>query len=298
MRIAITGGTGFIGGHLADSFIRDQVEVILISRSNKQETGRPVTRVSWDQLDRSAELLEGVDAIIHLAGESINQRWSTEAKKRILNSRIDTTTRIVQLVDRLQQKPQVVVSGSGISIYGTSESEVFDESSSARIEDFLSSVVERWEKASDQMEATRVIKLRTGIVFGMDGGALPKMILPYKLGIGGRVGNGKQWLSWIHIEDMIRLIRYCIENSEVKGPVNATAPHPVTNDEFGRTVGRVLHRPHLLPVPSFVFKVMFGELSDLLLKGQKVLPAKIMGHGFTYKYPNLESALRDLLRRN
>ena len=295
MKIAITGGTGFIGSHLINAFIQEQHEVILISRSAKQETSSSVTRVSWDQLDRSSDPLEGVDAIIHLAGESINQRWTAKAKQRILESRLETTTKIAQLVDLLHHKPKVVISGSGMSIYGTSETETFVESSPARVEDFLSSVVEEWEKVSDKLEGTRVVKLRIGIVLGMDGGALPKMILPYKFGVGGRIGTGKQWLSWIHIEDIIRLIRYCIENNEVNGPVNATAPHPVTNDEFGRTIGRVLRRPHLFPVPSLVFKVMFGELSDLLLKGQKVLPEKIIGHGFTYTYPTLEGALRDLV---
>lgn len=299
MRIAISGGTGFIGGHLIDYFIRRGHEVIIVSRScSMKNTSHRVQCVTWEELDQQSSLLEGLDAVINLAGESINQRWTEAAKKRILNSRIEVTQRISRFIAQLQQKPKVVINGSGMSVYGTSLTEIYDEESPHRIEDFLSSVVEEWEKAADDIQATRVVKLRIGMVLGGSGGALPKMALPYKLGVGGKVGSGQQWFSWIHIEDMLKLIHYCMEHEEISGPVNATAPNPVTNDQFGRTLGKVLKRPHLFPVPSFVLKLIFGEMSELLLKGQRVLPKALLNHGFVFTYPTIEEALNEIYTKN
>ncbi|GAB7386775.1 TIGR01777 family oxidoreductase [Bacillaceae bacterium] len=296
MKLAISGGTGFIGSHLVRYYQARGDEVIVISRSAKK--GIPGAKViSWERSLEHPEALEELDAFINLAGETIDQRWTASAKRRILESRVKATGKVAAIVERLQRKPRAVINGSGISIYGTSETETFDETSPPRRADFLSSVVEQWEKAADAICGTRLVKLRIGIVLGKDGGAFPKMMLPYRWGVGGRIGSGCQWLSWIHIEDMVRLIDYCIRQEDLHGPVNATAPHPVTNDEFGRVLAKTMRRPHWLPVPAFLCKAAFGELSLLLLQGQRVLPKVLLAHGFSFRYPTLERALSELLRR-
>ncbi len=246
-------------------------------------------------MSKDVKLLEGVDAIVNLAGESINQRWTSAAKERILQSRLDTVNQIASIVSRLDTKPAVVVNASGISIYGTSETESFVEHSEPNVKDFLSGVVEQWEQAMDQIQDTRLVKLRLGIVLGTDGGAFPKMMLPYKYGIGGRIGSGKQVLSWIHVEDLCRLIDFCIENEDIIEQVNATAPQPATNDEFGRTLAKVMRTSHRIPVPAFIMKLMFGELSTLLLEGQRVFPYLAIEYEFDFKYPTLTMALQDLV---
>jgi hypothetical protein len=294
LKVAVAGGTGFIGGHLIRHLLERHDEVVLISRSHAKRSPFGLKTFRWDELPERKAELEGLDAIVNLAGESINQRWTADAKRRILQSRVETATRIAELVAALYNKPGVVVNGSGISAYGTSETETYDETSPPRVVDFLSGVVEKWEQAIDAISDTRVVKLRTGIVLGRDGGALPLMALPYKLGVGGRVGSGRQWMSWIHIEDMVRLIRFVIENESVRGPVNATAPHPVTNDEFGRALARTLRRPHWFPVPAVLIKLALGQMSELLLNGQHVRPRVLLESGFTFLYPTAESALARL----
>ncbi|WP_248925657.1 TIGR01777 family oxidoreductase [Paenibacillus hamazuiensis] len=296
MKIAIAGGTGFIGKHLIRHFLQERHSVILISRRYTEQADPNVRTVTWAELENNTGSLEGVDAIVNLAGESINQRWTAAAKERILQSRLDTVGRIVSLVDRLQAKPSVVVNASGMSIYGTSETEEFDESSPKRITDFLADTVEKWEAAIDRIRGVRVVKLRVGVVLGNDGGAFPKMAMPYKLWVGGRIGSGRQVLSWIHIRDMVRLIDFCIRHDGISGPVNATAPNPVTNDEFGRALGRALGRPHLFPVPAFMFNLLFGELAVLLLEGQRVIPRVLLRHGFEFEYPTIERALTALTK--
>lgn len=298
MKIAVAGGTGFIGTHLIDYLRKLGDEVILVSRSanGSNRFGLPV--VTWNAMLAEKERLEGLDAFVNLSGESINQRWTQEAKKRILQSRLDTAEQLGKLIDALEAKPKAVINGSGMSIYGTSETDSYDERSPQRLTDFLAGVVEQWEKAVDeQVRGPRTVKLRIGLVLGTDGGALPQMALPYKLGVGGRVGSGKHWMSWIHIDDMVRLIRYCAEREDLAGPVNATAPYPVTNDQFGRALGRAIHRPHWMPVPSFTLKLLFGELSVLLLKGQKVIPRAALEHGFMYHFPTIDEALGELYTR-
>jgi uncharacterized protein len=295
--IIITGGTGFVGSHLIDYLLQRGDHVTVISRKAKHSERAGVNYATWQQVHDADECFEGAYAIVNLAGESINQRWTTSAKERILNSRLTATSAIARLVARMQNKPKVVINGSGMSIYGTSESEVFDESSPARITDFLADVVRQWEQAADKIHDTRLVKIRIGIVLGSEAGALPPMTLPYRLFAGGKVGTGRQWMSWIHIQDMVRLIDYCIDHPDLSGPVNATAPNPLTNNDFGRTIGEVLRRPHWFPVPSFLFKLLFGELSILLLEGQNVLPRKLLEHGFEFRYPTLEKALRSLWRR-
>lgn len=294
MKVAVGGGSGLIGKHLIRDLLKDGHEVILISRSPSSEL--PVPCITWADVEREPMQLNGMDAIVNLSGESINQRWTSDAKKRITLSRLQTTEAIAACVSAVPDKPKVVINGSGMSIYGTSETDTFDESSPHRITDFLAGVVEKWEQAATAIRGTRVVLLRTGIVLDRKGGAMPKMLMPYRIGAGGRIGNGTQWMSWIHMADMIGIIRYAIEHTAVMGPVNCTAPFPVLNDEFGRMAAKVLHRPHWLPIPAFVFKLAFGEMSVLLLEGQRVLPKRIQQAGYTFRYPQLAEALTDLLQ--
>ena len=286
MKVAVTGGTGFIGQHLIDSLIGQGHEVFLISRREASSKRAGVTSLTWGGLEQDVSALEGVDAIVNLAGETINQRWTTEAKGRILASRVISTRRVAEMVARLQHKPKVVVNGSG-----TANPEQIDENTVA----FLADVVRDWEKAADEIQDVRVVKLRTGVVLGSDGGAFGKMILPYRLFVGGPVGSGKQWMPWIHIRDIVRLIEFCIQKEDIKGPVNATAPESVTNDQFGRAVGRAMGRPHWLPMPEFAMRLLFGEMADLLLKGQKIEPVRAQKHGFVFEFGTIEKALRDLV---
>ncbi|WP_017753947.1 TIGR01777 family oxidoreductase [Calidifontibacillus oryziterrae] len=324
MKIVLFGGSGFIGKHLISYFTKKGAHVVLVSRTKRNihlekrlgakngierhsgvndgaqllaQVNSLVQYVTWKELQQDVGLLEQADAFINLAGETINQRWTANAKEKILESRVCSTKTVTGIVQRLHSRPKVVINGSAIGIYGMSDTVVFDETSTQSGNDFLAKVVKEWESTADLMKPyTRIIKLRLGVVLGKDGGALPKMILPYKLFVGGKVGTGKQWLSWIHIGDLVQLIEHCIINETINGAINATAPTPVTNDEFGRTVGQVLRRPHLFPVPAFVLKLMFGEMSRLLLDGQKVLPKNALESGFHFNYPTVEKACKDLLR--
>ena len=248
MKIAVTGGSGFIGKRLISHLQKQGHEVINISRSPRAVVEH-VRTVTWDQLKTDSSAFAGLDAIVNLAGESINQRWTAAAKERIVGSRLKAAEQVAQLVEHMEVKPKVVVNASGMSVYGTSETETFDERSPHRPVDFLSRVVEQWEDAADQIQGTRIVKVRVGLVLDGKEGAFPKMALPYKLGVGGPIGSGKQWLSWIHIDDMVRLIDFCIQNEAIIGPVNATAPNPVTNREFGRALGNAMRRPNLFPLP-------------------------------------------------
>ncbi|MBV6714286.1 TIGR01777 family oxidoreductase [Paenibacillus chitinolyticus] len=294
MRIAISGGTGFIGGHLIAHFKKRGDELILISRSASGHAYAGVQTVTWSEIEHNPRYLEGTDAWINLAGSTINQRWSETAKRQILSSRLKTTAAVASTLKALQNKPPVVVNASAMAIYGTSETHTYDEFSPVRADDFLAEVVKEWEEAADRIPAERIVKIRTGLVLGTDGGAFPKMALPFKFGAGGRIGSGSQWMSWIHIADMVALIDACIHNEDISGPVNATAPHPVRNREFAQTLGSVLRRPHVLPVPAFALKLVLGELSMLLLEGQRVLPRKLLEHEFQFRYPTLEEALLEL----
>ncbi|RAP77069.1 TIGR01777 family oxidoreductase [Paenibacillus montanisoli] len=298
MKVAVTGGTGYVGKLLVQALLNRGNEVWVVSRfENKQNKKTKLHFVTWSQLAESPSLLEGVNAIVNLAGESINRRWTKEGKSAILQSRLNAARSIAKVVQALSRKPSVVVNASGISIYGTDGSVVSDEWSPAVTTDFLSSVVEKWEAAANRIEVNRLVKLRIGLVLGMQGGAFPKMLLPYKLMAGGRIGNGKQWIPWIHEDDMIRLILFCLDNPEVKGAVNACAPEPVTNDQFGRAIGKAMGRPHWFPVPGFLLKTLLGELSFLLLEGSRAVPRKSLELGFEFRYPTVQETMSQLLGR-
>ncbi|MDQ0111145.1 TIGR01777 family oxidoreductase [Paenibacillus harenae] len=302
MRVAIAGGTGFIGKALTKALLARSDEVIIISRAgnrNESPIGSPKTLRyrSWDDVARTPSLLEGIDAIINLSGESINQRWTADAKHRVLQSRLTAAARIAALHDALVHKPKVVINASGISAYGMSLDGEFDESSPISVTDFLSGVVKEWERAADSIPAERLVKLRVGLVMDRAEGAFPLMALPYKLFGGGRIGSGKQWLSWIHIDDIVRLMLFCLDNDSISGAVNASAPNPLRNDAFGRAIGNAMGRPHWFPVPAFVLKAALGEMSVLILEGQRALPRKSMELGFTFLYPTAESCLNAIFAR-
>ena len=317
MKVGIIGGSGFVGTHLSRHLAEQGHEVIVWTRSPHQ-TKRPInfteTSVRLAHWPLPKELASGsgsdqrneerladddvlsVDAIVNLAGETINQRWTTKAKENILNSRIETTKRLVKYIQDGVLRPKVVLNASAIGYYGTSLTDKFNEQSLPG-DDFLANVCQAWEQEADAVTSleVRLLKLRVGVVLGRDQGALSRLLMPYRLFVGGTVGSGQQWVSWIHVDDLVRLICFALENEALEGAVNGTAPRPVRMKEFGKTVGKVLHRPHWFPVPTFLLRMIFGEMSALIVRGQHVLPEKALQNGFAFRYAELEDALADLL---
>jgi hypothetical protein len=297
MKVAVSGATGLIGTALRESLASDGVEVLALSR---RKSVPPLESVSWDvengRFDASA--LEGTDAVVHLAGEPIARRWNESRKKAIRESRVQGTRLLVEGLKSLKQRPKVLVSSSAIGFYGNRGDEVLDESSPPGT-GFLPETCQAWERAA--MEAMglglRTAVLRTGIVLSTRGGALGKMLLPFRMGLGGPVGSGRQWMSWIHIDDLVGAIRFILQKDDVMAAVNGTAPSPVTNREFTRALGRALSRPAFLPAPAFGMKLLFGEMSEILLEGQRVLPKKLSANGFEFRHPELPGALQDVLDR-
>ena len=243
----------------------------------------------------SAESLEGTDAIVHLAGEPIAQRWNDEVKQKIRESRATGTRHLVQALSTLQKRPGVLVCGSAVGYYGSRGEEILTESSPAG-SGFMADVCKAWEKEADLAESLgiRLIKLRTGVVLGANGGALAKMLPPFKAGMGGKMGHGDQWMSWVHLDDLVGLIQHGLENP-VGGPVNGTAPNPVTNADFTKALAHRLGRPALVPMPAFSLKFMFGEMADVMLASQRVLPKAAEAAGYRFRYPDVESALANVL---
>lgn len=297
MNIIVCGGTGLVGSALVKSLLGDGYTVKVITRKPLvgHEASPRLQYMSWNELKQRPELLEGTNTVVNLAGETLNQRWTDKSKQRILQSRLLSVTKLAQALSALQKKPEVIIQASAVAAYGTSLTETFDETSPRRSADFLSQVVEQWEETANAYPSdSRLIKLRISLVLDRKKGAFPLMKLPYRFGFGGRIGSGHQWMSWIHIEDIVRLITYCIHTPEIVGAVNASSPHPLTNEQFGKTVAHVYHRPHWFPVPSFLVQKLVGEMSTLVLDGQKVLPRKALEHGFKFKYPSLKEALEEL----
>lgn len=294
--ILISGASGFIGSHVADHATQNGYDVARMVRSKDAvKEGDVYWRPSENEIDRNA--LEGRDAVVHLAGESLIGRWTAEKKARIRDSRVEGTKLLCRTLAECKQPPRVLISASAVGIYGDRGDELLDESS-APGNDFLAQVGQEWEAATQPAKdaGIRVVLLRIGMVLGPDGGALGQMLLPFRLGIGGRLGSGRHYMSWIAIQDLARIIIFCIENEQIDGPVNAVSPNPVRNFEFTKTLGRVMSRPTVLPVPAFALRLIFGQLADaLLLASQRVTPAKLQDLEFSFEYIDLENALRSML---
>ncbi|EWG13230.1 TIGR01777 family oxidoreductase [Cytobacillus firmus] len=299
MRIAIAGGTGFVGSALVKKLLEKKHELFILTRNTADKRpSKNLNYVQWLNDDNSPEdALEGIDVFINLAGESINSgRWTDERKKRILNSRITATMEVLRIISRLEEKPYTLINASAVGYYGTSRNETFTEATRKSGTDFLAETVRRWEEEASKAEEfeVRTVFCRFGIILEKNDGALPRMALPYKLFAGGPVGTGDQWVSWIHLDDVVNGILFCIEHEQLQGPVNFTSPNPLTMKQFGKTLGEVLNRPHWMPAPGFALKIALGEMSTLVLEGQKVLPAKLQAFGYDFLYPDLRSALRNI----
>jgi uncharacterized protein (TIGR01777 family) len=303
MKILVTGATGLIGRSICGALMGEGHEVVGLSRSPEKAKGLAVAEAfKWEpQSGRPPEqALNGVDAVIHLAGEPIAaRRWTEEQKKSIRDSRIISTRNLVNSFRLKGAKPAVLISGSAIGYYGNRGDEELYESS-APGQGFMSKVCQDWEAEAEQARylGIRVVQLRTGVVLSEEGGALQKMLTPFKFGLGGPLGSGRQWFSWIHIDDITGILRHALVTPSVSGPVNGTAPEPVTNAEFTRQLGRVLRRPAFLPVPKFGLQALMGEMSEVLLGSQRVIPKAALAAGYEFLYPALAPALADLLGDN
>ncbi|MCB0165094.1 MAG: TIGR01777 family oxidoreductase [Anaerolineae bacterium] len=302
MRVLITGGTGAIGHHLTDLLLKEGHDVTILSRKTLKPARLPakVTFLQWDGKTAKGwgNHLEAVDAVVNLAGAGIAEgRWTAERKKVILDSRVNAGQAVVEAFESVNQKPPVLIQASGVNYYGMDKEKAFTEADGPG-NDFLAEVCIQWEAATAPVEAmgVRRVIIRTGAVLDPDEGALPKLAMPVRFFIGGPLGSGRQWLSWIHYADEVEAIKFLIETEAACGPVNMTAPQPVRNKELAQAIGRVLHRPAMMPAPGLAVKLMVGELSDVVLEGQKVVPAALQRLGYPFKYPQLDAALENLLR--
>jgi len=299
MKIAIAGGNGFIGKAMCKSFLEQQHEVYILSRQPEELATMPgVAHIRWmHDGDRPEQQLEGVDAIINLAGQSLSSgRWTAKRKTALLESRLSTTKEIVRVIHEMKRQPSVLINASAIGYYGVSRNQQFTEQDRVEPTDFLSRIVNEWEQEAVK-SGIRTVLMRLGVVLGANEGAFPKMLLPYKLFIGGTLGSGNQPLSWIHVDDVAGAALYCIENPAIKGAVNFTAPQPVTMQQFGHTLAEQLHRPHYFPIPSALLKLMLGEMSMLLLEGQRVIPEKLLNEQYTFQYAELSQAIHSLVSK-
>jgi uncharacterized protein len=299
LKIVIAGGSGFVGKALTDFFLKNGDEVYILTRQLKPNQPS-LTYVEWLKPgSKPASYLEGADVFVNLAGESINSgRWDIKRKQRIVQSRLNATQEILNIAENLPKKPKLLINASAIGYYGTSESLTFTEESKSVGHDFLAETVKQWEQLAMNAEnfGVRTIFCRFGIVLARDGGALPKMSLPYRLFAGGKLGKGGQWVSWIHIEDVVQAISFAIQEENLRGPVNFISPNPVQMDAFGKELAKVLHRPHWIPTPEIALKLILGEMSMLMLEGQKVYPDKLLKNHYTFRYPTLDLALKDIFQ--
>lgn len=301
MRVIVTGGSGLIGRVLVESLAQDGHEVIVLSRKPGSVKNLPkgVRAEKWDGQTAQGwgKLADGVGAIVNLAGATISDRWSDTHKKEIRDSRVNAGQAIVEAVKAASQKPGVAIQSSAVGFYGPRGSEEITEEAKAG-SDFLASVCKDWEASTVELESlgVRRVIVRTGVVLDENGGALPKMVMPVKMFVGGPLGSGKQYFPWIHLADEVAAIRWLIDNPKASGVYNLSAPTPMTNKEFTQAIGKVLGRPTFMSVPAVAMKTIFGEMSTLLLDGQREVPARLVKEGFKFKFTNAEAALRDVLK--
>ena len=298
MKVTVTGATGRIGSHLVAALKARGDDVIALSRNAEKASEKlGVEALAWDPENETAPMaaLVGRDAVVHLAGEDVAQRWSKDAKKRILDSREGGTRSLVHAIFDAKPRPPVLVCASAAGYYGDRGEEPVDETSPPG-RDWLADVVVRWEAQADTAKlGTRVVKVRTGVVLDAGGGALEKMLPFFKAGVGGPVGGGKQYMPWIHLDDLVGIYLAAIDSPSFAGPINAAAPNPVTNKDFSHALGRALHRPAVAPVPGFTIKAMYGEMAQIVLKGARMMPGRAEELGYEFAHPDLDEALRDTL---
>lgn len=302
MKVLVTGASGLIGSALCDSLLRRGDEVVGLSRDpERAKRGKP--SISWQRWEPTLErppaaAFEGVDGVVHLLGERIDQRWTDEAKKKIIETRRTGTHNLVGAIAGLERRPAVLVSQSAVGYYGDRGDAVLDETAGPGGESFDSEVVIAWEAAAREVEASgvRLVITRTGQVLDAGGGMLGEMLTPFKLGVGGPLAGGAQYLSWIHIDDEVGVLTWALDDPEVSGVVNATSPNPATNRDFSKALGRALGRPAVMPVPGLVLDLKFGsEFGKVLRGGQRVVPKRAQELGYEFAHPDLDEALRDLV---
>lgn len=301
MRTIITGGSGLIGRALAAELAAQGHEVVALSRAPEQVKGLPsgVRAARWDGRTAQgwAELANGAKAIVNLAGESLaSSRWTPERRRAIQESRIQAGQAVVEAIHAAAQPPEVLIQASAVGYYGPRGSEQVTEATPPGA-DFLAKVCLAWEASTAAVDAYNVRRavIRTGIVLSRAGGALPRLLLPFRLFAGGPLGSGAQWYPWIHLRDEIAAIRFLIDTPAASGPFNLAAPQPLTNAQLSRVIGRVLGRPSILPAPAFALRLVLGDMASVILDGQRATPQRLLGLGFSYRFPDAETALRDLL---
>ncbi|HEY6332258.1 MAG TPA: TIGR01777 family oxidoreductase [Blastocatellia bacterium] len=300
MKVLVSGSSGLVGSALCKTLNANEEKVVHLVRSGPNGADQILWNPEKGSIDSAA--IEGMDGVVHLAGESLaSGRWTHAKKSAILNSRVNGTWLLASALGDAKNPPEVFVSVSAVGFYGDTGDQVVTEQTPEG-KGFLADVCNQWESAAEPAARAgiRVVKLRIGIVLSGAGGALAKMLLPFKMGVGGKIGSGRQYMSWIEIDDLVSVIRFALrsesESGALEGPVNAASPNPVTNTEFTKTLGKVLSRPTLFPVPGFALRAMFGEMADAaLLSGTRAVPEKLESAGFKFTYPELESALRHAL---
>ncbi|MFZ3577997.1 TIGR01777 family oxidoreductase [Virgibacillus sp. DJP39] len=294
MNILITGGTGFVGSRLTEKLTNENHHVYILTRyPDNYENTELITHISYQHYVRD---LPTIHAVVNLAGDSLFGYWTTDKKTNIMKSRTEITQHAVEMMQQMEKKPEVFISASAIGFYGTSEDIIFTEKTTEHGDDFLARVALAWEttamQAADELHI-RTVCTRFGVILG-EKGALPYMTLPIKLFAGGKIGSGEQWMSWVHVEDVVDSINFCIRNNHLVGPVNITAPNPKRNKEFTKVLAKVLKRPYWFTTPSPVIRTAIGEMSELMTKGQYVLPGKLEEQNYQFSYPHLEDALREI----
>lgn len=297
MKILVAGASGFIGAHFIHYMQSQNHAILKLSRSPEK---LKANEIYWDPQKRLLNPfeIENIDAVVNFAGENIaSSRWTDEKKRKILESRVNATKTLEQAVLQLQNPPKVWINASAIGFYGNRGDHILTEESSSG-KGFLAEVCQKWEQETQpaSLKGIRVVLLRIGMVLSSSGGGLAQMLPAFKLGLGGTIGSGKQFISWIALDELMRIIDYAINHDDLKGPVNAVSPQPVTNDEFTKTLGRIIHRPTILPLPAFAARIVFGEMADeLLLSSARAMPKSLIDSGYKFIYPDLDTALRDIL---
>lgn len=298
MNVLITGGTGFIGSALTKKLIEQHNKVFIVTRNpHHYPNSRQLTYIGYDT---HTNTLPKMDAVINLAGESLFGRWTANKKARIINSRLKSTNRIIDMMEQFEQKPDVFISASAVGFYGMNNGIIFTEKTTESDTDFLATVTNNWEQTAKQANefGIRTVYARFGIILDKHAGALSLMKIPFQSFVGGKIGTGEQWMSWIHLEDCVNMLLFAIHNDTITGPLNVTAPNPQRNKHFTNTLGKVLKRPAVFSVPEPLARLALGEMSSLVTSGQFVYPDKALQHHFEFKFPHLHTALKNIFKND